>query len=237
MKKIALVFVAIIGLAFQLSCNNTRTTPSDTTPVSIADSAQAGSSREQVLELPPLKENEEIVFESDNVRIVQGGTVETEGGVYNTLSMQPKNPSYKQFHIEGTILLFHEVVGKYLVISEGTDAVCMLLVYDLTTGERLIEAESFVYSMGIVKENDYQFSFYCYNDNAPLIIWNGKKSTWETQNKVPKELLNADLEQLKKKTQEYLFDGLALMVYQRVQVDIQKQKLTPLDEYKWGYAE
>lgn len=124
-----------------------------------------------------------------------------------------------------------------LVISEGTDAVCMLLVYDLTTGEKSIEAESFVYSMGIVKENDYQFSFYCYNDNAPLIIWNGKKSTWETQNKVPKELLNADLEQLKKKTQEYLFDGLALMVYQRVQVDIEKRKLTPLDEYKWGYAE
>jgi hypothetical protein len=113
----------------------------------------------------------------------------------------------------------------------------MLLVYDLTTGEKLIEAASFVYSMGIVKENDYQFSFYCYNNNAPLIIWNGKKSTWETQNKVPKELLNADLEQLKKKTQEYLFDGLALMVYQRVQVDIQKQKLTPLDEYKSGYAE
>jgi hypothetical protein len=50
-------------------------------------------------------------------------------------------------------------------------------------------------------------------------------------------LQNAVLEEAKKKMQTHLFDGLTLMAQQKMLVDIQTRKITPLDQYKWGYIE
>ena len=214
-----------------LSCQNTATTSSGTT----TDTTQL-TAVEQNLQLPALKPKEEVVFENDNLRIVEGETIETEGGVYNTFYMQPKNTSYKQFSIEGTVLAFEGVVGKAVAVSEGTGTVRLLWVYDLTTGKELAQIDSF-HDSGLKAENDHQFSFYRYDDDYPQVFWNEKKSIWENRNKVPAELLNADLEEVKKETQENLFHGLTLMAQRKILVDIQTGKVTPLNEYKWGYVE
>lgn len=214
-----------------VSCKNMGATTSDGT----ADSTRVASV-EQTLELPALKPEEKIVFEDDKVRIVEGEIVETDGGVYNTLYMQPKNAAYKRFKIEGTFLSFESVVGDAVLASEGTGTIRTLWVYNLTTGEKLLELESFS-DYGIVIENDHQFTFYRYDDAFPQVSWNEEKAAWENRNHVPAELQNSDLEEAKKKSQEYLFGGLTLMAHQKVQVDVQKRKATPLNEYKWNYIE
>lgn len=214
-----------------VGCKNMGATTSD----GAADSTQVASV-EQTLELPALKPEEKIVFENDKVRIVEGEIVETDGGVYNTLYMQPKNAAYKRFKIEGTFLSFESVVGDAVLASEGTGTIRTLWVYNLTTGEKLLELESFS-DYGIVIENDHQFTFYRYDDAFPQVSWNEEKAAWENRNHVPAELQNSDLEEAKKKSQEYLFGGLTLMAHQKVQVDVQKRKATPLNEYKWNYIE
>lgn len=221
----------VVWAVLLISCKNTGATTSD----GATDSTQV-TSVEQILKLPALKPGEEIVFEDDKVRIVEGGIVNTDGGMYNTLNMQPKNASYKQFKIEGTVLAFENVVGNAILASEGTGTIRMLWVYDLTTGEKLLGVESFA-DYGIVIENDHQFSFYRYDDALPQVSWNEEKAVWENRNHVPSELQNADLEEAKKKSREYLFNGLTLMAHQKVQVDIQVRKATPQNEYKWEYIE
>lgn len=94
----------VVWAVLLISCKNTGATTSD----GATDSTQV-TSVEQILKLPALKPGEEIVFEDDKVRIVEGGIVNTDGGMYNTLNMQPKNASYKQFKIEGTVLAFENV--------------------------------------------------------------------------------------------------------------------------------
>ena len=84
----------VVWAVLLISCKNTGATTSD----GATDSTQV-TSVEQILKLPALKPGEEIVFEDDKVRIVEGGIVNTDGGMYNTLNMQPKNVSYKQFKI------------------------------------------------------------------------------------------------------------------------------------------
>ena len=202
----------VVWAVLLISCKNTGATTSD----GATDSTQV-TSVEQILKLPALKPGEEIVFEDDKVRIVEGGIV-------------------KQFKIEGTVLAFENVVGNAILASEGTGTIRMLWVYDLTTGEKLLGVESFA-DYGIVIENDHQFSFYRYDDALPQVSWNEEKAVWENRNHVPSELQNADLEEAKKKSREYLFNGLTLMAHQKVQVDIQVRKATPQNEYKWEYIE
>ena len=69
------------------------------------------------------------------------------------------------------------------------------------------------------------------------VYWNEKKHKWENRNEVPNKLQNAELESVKKEAQTHLFDGLTLMAQQKMLVDIQTRKITPLDQYKWGYIE
>ncbi len=221
----------VVCAVLLVSCKNMGATTSD----GAADSTQVASV-EQTLELPALKPEEKIVFEDDKVRIVEGEIVETDDGVYNTLYMQPKNAAYKAFKIEGTVLSFENIVGHALVASEGTGTIRTLWVYDLTTGEKLLAVESFA-DHGIVIENDHQFSFYRYDEALPQVSWNEEKAAWENCNQVPAELQNSDLEEAKKRSQEYLFGGLTLMAHQKVQVDVKKRKATPLNEYKWNYIE
>ncbi len=137
---------------------------------------------------------------------------------------------------EGTVLSFEGVVGKALVLSEGTGVVRTLLVFDMTAGEQLLNFDSYS-DERIVVENDHQFTFYRYDDDLPQVFWNQKKAVWENRNEVPAKLKNANLEEAKKKNKEYLFDGLTLMAHQKVRVDIQTRKATLLDEYQWSYIE
>ena len=79
----------VVWAVLLISCKNTGATTSD----GATDSTQV-TSVEQILKLPALKPGEEIVFEDDKVRIVEGGIVNTDGGMYNTLNMQPKNAEW-----------------------------------------------------------------------------------------------------------------------------------------------
>ena len=153
-----------------VGCKNMGAMMSD----GMADSTRVASV-EQTLELPALKPEEKIVFEDDKVRIVEGEIVETDGGVYNTLYMQPKSTAYKRLKIEGTFLSFEGVVGDAVLASEGTGMIRTLWVYNLTTGEKLLELESFS-DYGIVIENDHQFTFYRYDDVFPQVFWNEEKA-------------------------------------------------------------
>lgn len=233
MKQQILNWSIILWAALLVGCKNTGTNTPETDPA--ADSTQVATTA-QTLQLPELKPQEEVAFENDNVRIVEGETIETEEGVYNTFYMQPKNASYKQFSIEGTVLAFEGVVGKAVAVSEGTGTVRLLWVYDLTTGKELAQIEDFS-DGGIKVENDHQFSFYRYDDDYPQVYWNKEKGVWGNRNKVPAELLNADLEKVKQEMQPNLFDGLTLMAQRKILVDIQTGKVTPLNEYQWSYIE
>nr|WP_315124665.1 hypothetical protein [uncultured Capnocytophaga sp.] len=231
MKQQILNWAIVVATTLLISCNNAATTPSG----DATDSTQTTSVGE-ALPLPALNPQEEVVFENDNVRIVEAETVETDEGVSNTLCMQPKNTSYKAFSIEGTVLAFEGVVGKAVLASEGTGTVRTLWVYDLTTGKELAQIDSF-HDSGIQAENDHQFSFYRYDDAYPQVYWNQEKGVWEQRNKVPAELQNADLENAKKEMKENLFHGLTLMAQQKISVDTKTGKVTPLNNYKWSYIE
>ncbi len=215
-----------------VSCKQTGATTSDGAP----DSTQATSAEQVLQQLPPLNPKEEIVFENDKVRIVEGETIYTDEDVYNSLKMQPKDTAYKPFKLEGRVLAFEKIVGDAVLVSEGMSTLRTLWVYDLTTGEKLLELASCA-DDGIVIENDHRFSFLRYDEALPQVFWNEEKAVWENWNHVPAELQNTDLEEAKKKNQEYLFNGLTLMAHQKIQVDIQKRKATPLNEYKWRYIQ
>ncbi len=94
MKQQILNWAMVVGTFLLISCNNTATTASGS-----ATGTTEQASGEPSLQLPALKQGDEIVFEDDKVRIVEGATIETEDGVYNTFSIQPKNASYKQFSV------------------------------------------------------------------------------------------------------------------------------------------
>lgn len=236
MKQQILNGIIILWTVLLVSCKNTGASPDTAT-----DSTQVVSV-EETLELPPLKPDDQLVYQDDNIRIlekefdepyVEGE--EDSGGMYNIFYIYPKKTSYKQFSIKGSTLDFEHVLGKTLILSEGTGTVRTLWVYDLTIGKEMFEVNSF--NSEITIENDHQFSFYLYDDDNPQVFWNEKKHKWENRNQVPKKLQNADLEAAKKEEQTHLFDGLTLMAQQKMLVDIQKREITPLDEYKWGYIE
>lgn len=64
-------------------------------------------------------------------------TIETEGGVYNTIKVQPKRSSadIKAFELEGTILDFEGIVGAYPPHLRRYRATGTLSLHDLATGE------------------------------------------------------------------------------------------------------
>ena len=88
--------------------------------------------------------------------------------------------------------------------------------------------------MEIEVENEHQFCFYRYDNALPQVSWNEEKGVWEEVNQVPAALQNADLAEAKEKSEGDLYDGLVLMAYQKVRVDLKKRKATALKEYKWG---
>ena len=203
-------------------------------------SASTDSTQIATLPLPELAEGDEVVWEDTGVRIVKGKTIETEGGVYNTIKVQPKRSGadIKAFELEGTVLDFEGVVGHTLLTYEGTGAIGTLSLHDLATGKAVMPIDlPFDSGLGVEVTDAHTFYFYIYDEAFPTITWNKARGVWVDQTKVPDALRNDQLKELQAKLQQDLFDGLPLMALRKVEVNLQEHKVTPLDEYRWGMIE
>ena len=203
-------------------------------------SASTDSAQIATLPLPELEEGDEVVFENDAVRIVKSKTIETEGGVYNTIKVQPKRSGadIKAFELEGTILDFEGVVGHTLLTYEGTGATGTLSLHDLATGKAVMPIDlPFDSGLGVEVADAHTFYFYTYDEAFPTITWDKARGVWVDQTKVPDALRNDQLKELQAKLQQDLFDGLPLMALRKVEVNLKEHRVTPLDEYRWGMIE
>ena len=203
-------------------------------------SASTDSTQIATLPLPELAEGDEVVWEDTDVRIVKGKTIETEGGVYNTIKVQPKRSSadIKPFELEGTILDFEGVVEHTLLTYEGTGATGTLRLHDLATGKAVMPIDlPFDSGLGVEVVDANTFYFYTYDEAYPTMTWDKQKGVWVDQTKVPDALRNDQLKELQAKLQQDLFDGLPLMALRKVEVNLQEHRVTPLDEYRWGVIE
>ena len=220
-----------IALAFTLLCTACGGQKND--QAGSSDSTQMGA-----IALPELAEEDEVVFENDDMRIVKGETIETEGGVYNIIEVQPKRSGIKNFKVEGTVLDFEGVVGHTLLTSEGTDVVGTLYLHDLTTGKEVMPIDlPFDSSLGVEVVDDNMFFFYTNDSEFPTMSWNERKGVWVDQNEVYDFLRNNQLKEMQEKVKEYIFDGFTLRALQMVEVKIDERLVNPLSEYKWSPIE
>ena len=220
-----------IVLAFALLCTACGGQKND--QAGSSDSTQMGT-----IALPELADGDEVVFENDDMRIVKGETIETEGGVYNIIEVQPKRSGIKNFKVEGTVLDFEGVVGHTLLTSEGTDVVGTLYLHDLTTGKEVMPIDlPFDSSLGVEIVDDNMFFFYTNDSEFPTMSWNERKGAWVDQNEVYDFLRNNQLKEMQEKVKEYIFDGFTLRALQMVEVKINERLVNPLSEYKWSPIE
>lgn len=220
-----------IALAFSLLCTACGGQKND--QAGSSDSTQMGA-----IALPELVEGDEVVFENDDMRIVKGETIETEGGVYNIIEVQPKRSDIKNFKVEGTVLNFEGVVGHTLLTSEGADVVGALYLHDLTTGKEVMPIDlPFDSSLGVEIVDDNTFFFYTNDSEFPTMSWNERKGVWVDQNDVHDFLRNNQLKEMQEKVKENIFDGFTLRALQMVEVKIDEWLVNPLSEYKWSPIE
>ena len=220
-----------IALAFTLLCTACGGQKNDQTGSN--DSTQMGA-----IALPELADGDEVVFENEDMRIVKGETIETEGGVYNIIEVQPKRSGIKNFKVEGTVLDFEGVVGHTLLTSEGTDVVGALYLHDLATGKEVMPIDlPFDSSLGVEVVDDNTFFFYTNDSEFPTMSWNERKGVWVDQNEVYDFLRNNQLKEMQEKVKEYIFDGFTLRALQMVEVKINERLVNPLSEYKWSPIE
>lgn len=220
-----------IVLAFALLCTACGGQKND--QAGSSDSTQMGT-----IALPELADGDEVVFENEDMRIVKGETIETEGGVYNIIEVQPKRSGIKNFKVEGTVLDFEGVVGHTLLTSEGTDVVGTLYLHDLTTGKEVMPIDlPFDSSLGVEIVDDNMFFFYTNDSEFPTMSWNERKGAWVDQNEVYDFLRNNQLKEMQEKVKEYIFDGFTLRALQMVEVKINERLVNPLSEYKWSPIE
>ena len=220
-----------IALAFTLLCTACGGQKND--QAGSSDSTQMGT-----IALPELADGDEVVFENEDMRIVKGETIETEGGVYNIIEVQPKRSGIKNFKVEGTVLNFEGVVGHTLLTSEGTDVVGTLYLHDLTTGKEVMPIDlPFDSSLGVEIVDEETFFFYTNDSEFPTMSWNERKGAWVDQNEVYDFLRNNQLKEMQEKVKEYIFDGFTLRALQMVEVKINERLVNPLSEYKWSPIE
>ena len=220
-----------IALAFTLLCTACGGQKND--QAGSSDSTQMGT-----IALPELADGDEVVFENEDMRIVKGETIETEGGVYNIIEVQPKRSGIKNFKVEGTVLDFEGVVGHTLLTSEGTEVVGTLYLHDLTTGKEVMPIDlPFDSSLGVEIVDDNMFFFYTNDSEFPTMSWNERKGVWVDQNEVYDFLRNNQLKEMQDKVKEYIFDGFTLRALQMVEVKINERLVNPLSEYKWSPIE
>lgn len=220
-----------IALAFTLLCTACGGQKND--QAGSSDSTQMGA-----IALPELAEGDEVVFENEDMRIVKGETIETEGGVYNIIEVQPKRSGIKNFKVEGTVLDFEGVMGHTLLTSEGTDVVGTLYLHNLTTGKEVMPIDlPFDSSLGVEIVDDNMFFFYTNDSEFPTMSWNERKGVWVDQNEVYDFLRNNQLKEMQEKVKGDIFDGFALRALQMVEVKINERLVNPLSEYKWSPIE
>lgn len=220
-----------MALAFTLLCTACGGQKND--QAGSNDSTQMGA-----IALPELAEGDEVVFENDDMRIVKGKTIETEGGVYNTIEVQPKRSDIKNFKVEGTVLDLEGVVGHTLLTSEGTDVVGALYLHDLTTGKEVMPIDlPFDSSLGVEIVDEDTFFFYTNDSEFPTMSWNERKGVWVDQNDVHDFLRNNQLKEMQEKVKGDIFDGFTLRALQMVEVKINERLVNPLSEYKWSPVE
>ncbi|MFC2382329.1 MAG: hypothetical protein ACFNOQ_01160 [Porphyromonas sp.] len=196
------------------------------------DSAQI-----EAIPLPELAEGEEVVFENDDVRIVERDISTDDIPMYNNFEIQPKHTGIEGFEISGSVLDFEGVAGNVLITSEGTGVVSTLWLHDMTTGEVLVPVDMAFLSGTLEIQGEDAVFFYSQEDNLPRVQWNEKKGAWMDANEVPDFLRNDQLKEAQQEVKEHLFEGLTLMALQKVKIDIKERKVTPLQEYKWSYIE
>ena len=211
MNKTLFLGLALLSSVLASGCQGQKSTETST-----SDSTQLAT-----LSLPELAQGDNVVFENDDLRIVERNLCTDGEAMLNSFEVQPKHTGIKGFTINGSTLDFEAILGNTLVTSEGTGVVRTLWLHDLATGEVV----------------DVLF-FYTYDwDKNPRISWSEKKGAWVDQTKVPDALRNEQLKEAQQSFKDQLFDGLPLMAKQRIKVDLKERKVTPLPEYKWGYVE
>lgn len=219
-----------VALAFSLLCTACGGKKNDQTTSN--DSAQI-----EAIPLPELAEGEEVVFENDDVRIVERDISTDDIPMYNNFEIQPKHTGIEGFEISGSVLDFEGVAGNVLITSEGTGVVSTLWLHDMTTGEVLVPVDMAFLSGTLEIQGEDAVFFYSQEDNLPRVQWNEKKGTWEDANEVPDFLRNDQLKEAQQEAKEHLFEGLTLMALQKVKIDLKERKVTPLQEYQWSYIE
>ena len=222
-----------LGLAFLSSVLASGCQGQKSNQTSTSDSTQLAT-----LSLPELAQGDDVVFENDDLRIVERNLSTDDEAMLNSFEVQPKHTGIKGFTIKGSTLDFEAILGNTLVTSEGTGVVRTLWLHDLATGELVVPIDYPFDSDTLERQGTDALFFYTYDwDKNPRISWSEKKGAWVDQTKVPDALRNGQLKEVQQSFKDQLFDGLPLMAKQRIKVDLKERKITPLPEYKWGYGE
>lgn len=219
-----------VALAFTLLCTACGGQKNDQT-------GSSDSTQMEAIPLPELAEGEEVVFENDDVRIVERDISTDDIPMYNNFEIQPKHTGIEGFEISGSVLDFEGVAGNVLVTSEGTGVVSTLWLHDMTTGEVLVPVDMAFLSGTLEIQGEDAVFFYSQEDNLPRVQWDEKKWAWVDVNEVPDFLRNDQLKDTQKEVKEHLFEGLTLMALQKVKIDLKGRKVTPLQEFQWRYIE
>lgn len=228
MNKTLFLSLALLSSVLASGCQGQKSTDAST-----SDSTQLAT-----LSLPELAQGDDLVFENDDLRIVERDLCTDGEAMLNSFEVQPKHTGIKGFTINGSTLGFEAILGNTLVTSEGTGVVRTLWLHDLVTGEVVVPVDYPFDSDTLERQGTDALFFYTYDWNKnPRISWSEKKGAWVDQTKVPDALRNEQLKEVQQSFKDQLFDGLPLMAKQRIKVDLKERKVTPLPEYKWGYVE
>nr|WP_313965869.1 hypothetical protein [uncultured Porphyromonas sp.] len=228
MNKILFLSLAFLSSVLTSGCQGQKSTETST-----SDSTQLAT-----LSLPELAQGDQIIFENNDLRIVERDLSTNDEEMLNSFEVQPKHTGIKGFTIKGSTLDFEAILGNTLVTSEGTGVVRTLWLHDLATGEVVVPVDYPFDSDTLERQGTDALFFYTYDWNKnPRISWDQKKGTWVDQTKVPAALRNKQLKEAQQAVKDFLSEGLPLMAKQKVKVDLKERKVTPLPEYKWGYVE
>lgn len=228
MYKKLFLSLALLGSVLVTGCRGQQS----------SQATSSDSTQLVALPLPNLAEGDQVIFENNDLRIVERDLCTDGEAMLNSFEVQPKHTGIKGFTINGSTLDFEAILGNTLVTSEGTGVVRTLWLHDLATGEVVVPVDYPFESDTLERQGTDVLFFYTYDwDKNPRISWDQKKGTWVDQTKVPAALRNEQLKEAQQSVKEYLFDGLPLMAKQKVKVDLKERKVTPLPEYHWGYVE
>ena len=227
MNKTLFLSLALLSSVLASGCHGQKSTDTST-----SDSTQLAT-----LSLPELAQGDDVVFENDDLRIVERDLCTDGEAMLNSFEVQPKHTGIKGFTINGSTLDFEAILGNTLVTSEGTGVVRTLWLHDLATGEVVVPVDYPFDSDTLERQGTDALFFYTYDEAFPTITWDKARGVWVDQTKVPDALRNDQLKELQAKLQQDLFDGLPLMALRKVEVNLQEHRVTPLNEYRWGVIE